>query len=82
MADWLEACGVDTVAIESIGIYWVPVYEILAAREFSVNALAEKSEAFISSFVSQTNSECLPPDGMDASLAQTSWCADSVAKTP
>ena len=45
MADGLEACGVDTVAIESISIYWVPVYEILAAREFSVNTLAEKAVA-------------------------------------
>jgi transposase len=29
MADWLKACGVDTVAMESTGVYWIPVYEIL-----------------------------------------------------
>ena len=29
MADWLIACGVDTVALESTGVYWIPVYEVL-----------------------------------------------------
>ncbi len=32
LADWLEACGVDTVAMESTGIYWIPVYQILEAQ--------------------------------------------------
>jgi transposase len=32
LADWLGACGVDTVAMESTGVYWVPVYEVLEAR--------------------------------------------------
>lgn len=29
MADWLVAVGVKTVAMESTGVYWVPVFEIL-----------------------------------------------------
>jgi len=29
MAAWLKSCGVDTVAMESTGVYWVPVYEVL-----------------------------------------------------
>lgn len=29
LAAWLKSCGVDTVAIESTGVYWVPVYEVL-----------------------------------------------------
>jgi transposase len=29
MAAWLKACGVDTVAIEATGVYWVPIYEVL-----------------------------------------------------
>ena len=29
MADWLLACGVDTVVLESTGVYWIPVYEVL-----------------------------------------------------
>ena len=36
LADWLAACGVDTVAMESTGVYWIPVYEILEARGFQV----------------------------------------------
>ena len=36
LADWLEHCGIETVAMESTGIYWVPLYEILEARGFEV----------------------------------------------
>jgi len=32
MADWLLACRVTTVAMESTGVYWIPLYEILEAR--------------------------------------------------
>jgi len=36
MADWLERCGVTTVAMESTGVYWIPVFEILEQRGFEV----------------------------------------------
>ena len=36
LADWLTACGVDTVAMESTGIYWVPLFELLERRGFQV----------------------------------------------
>jgi transposase len=36
LADWLEACGVDTVAMESTGVYWIALYELLEARGFTV----------------------------------------------
>jgi transposase len=36
LADWLQACGVDTVAMESTGVYWIPLYELLDARGFTV----------------------------------------------
>jgi transposase len=26
---WLLACGIDSVAIESTGVYWIPIYELL-----------------------------------------------------
>jgi len=32
MADWLERCSVTTVAMESTGVYWIPLYEILDRR--------------------------------------------------
>jgi len=36
LADWLAAVGITTVAMESTGIYWVPVFEILEARGLEV----------------------------------------------
>jgi transposase len=32
MADWLVACGITTVAMESTGVYWIPLYDILESR--------------------------------------------------
>lgn len=37
LADWLQRCGVETVAMESTGVYWIPIYEILEARGLEVN---------------------------------------------
>lgn len=36
LADWLTACGIDTVAMESTGIYWIPLFELLESRGFTV----------------------------------------------
>ena len=36
LVTWLQACGVTTVAMESTGVYWVPLYELLEARGFQV----------------------------------------------
>jgi transposase len=36
LADWLDGCGVDTVAMESTGVYWIALYELLEARGFTV----------------------------------------------
>jgi transposase len=41
LADWLERCKVDTVAMESTGVYWIPLFQILEERGvevFLVNA--------------------------------------------
>ena len=29
MAEWLVSCGITTVAMESTGVYWIPVYDVL-----------------------------------------------------
>lgn len=29
MAEWLVCCGITTAAMESTGVYWIPVYEVL-----------------------------------------------------
>jgi len=36
LADWLAQCGVTTVAMESTGVYWIPVFELLERRGFEV----------------------------------------------
>src|ERR1700680_9594 len=36
LADWLKACGVDTIAMESPGVYWIPLFELLESRGFTV----------------------------------------------
>lgn len=37
LADWLEACGIESVAMESTGVYWIPVFDVLEARGFAVS---------------------------------------------
>jgi transposase len=32
LVDWLSSLGIDTVALESTGVYWVPIYELLEQR--------------------------------------------------
>jgi transposase len=29
MAGWLKACGITTAAMESTGVYWIPLYDVL-----------------------------------------------------
>jgi transposase len=36
IAQWLSSCGVDTVAMESTGVYWIPLYELLESKGFTV----------------------------------------------
>ena len=36
LADWLKACRVDIVAMESTGVYWIPLFELLESRGFTV----------------------------------------------
>lgn len=36
LAAWLKRCGIETVAMESTGVYWIPLYEILEEAGFEV----------------------------------------------
>ena len=36
LADWLAECGVKTVAMESTGVYWIPLFGVLEERGFGV----------------------------------------------
>jgi transposase len=37
LADWLRTCRVTHVAMEATGVYWIPIFEILEARGFTVS---------------------------------------------
>jgi transposase len=36
LANWLMKCGIKTVAMESTGVYWIALYEVLERRGFHV----------------------------------------------
>jgi transposase len=36
LAGWLVRCRVETVALESTGVYWIPIFQILEARGLEV----------------------------------------------
>lgn len=36
ICDWLAQCGIETVAMESTGVYWIPLFEMLESRGFKV----------------------------------------------
>lgn len=36
LADWLEQCGIKTVAMESTGVYWIPLFQVLEDRGLEV----------------------------------------------
>jgi transposase len=43
IAAWLQQCGVTTVVMESTGVYWIPLFELLEARGFG-GVLADARE--------------------------------------
>jgi transposase len=36
MAAWLKACGIETVVMQSTGVYWIALYDLLEARGFKL----------------------------------------------
>lgn len=36
MAEWLKPCGIETVAMESTGVYWIAPVQILEAKGIEV----------------------------------------------
>jgi transposase len=43
LADWLRECGIRTVAMESTGVYWIQLYQILEERGFEVKLVNAKA---------------------------------------
>jgi transposase len=48
LGDWLLACGVDTVALESTGVYWIALYEVLESKGLDVWLVNAKSVRHVS----------------------------------
>ena len=48
MASWLASCGVDTVAMEATGVYWIPVYEALDRAGFEVRLVDARATKQVS----------------------------------
>ncbi|MEI6147437.1 MAG: IS110 family transposase [Methylococcales bacterium] len=36
LANWLKECEINTVVMESTGVYWIPLFELLESRGFEV----------------------------------------------
>ncbi len=46
MAEWLKSCGIDTVAMQATGVYWIALYDVLeqhGIRVVLVNAQHTKN---------------------------------------
>jgi transposase len=37
LAAWLKQCRIKTIALESTGVYWIPLFELLESQGFEVN---------------------------------------------
>ena len=37
LVNWFKECGVETVVMESTSVYWIPIFELLDARGFTVS---------------------------------------------
>jgi transposase len=89
MADWLGECGIDTVAMESTGVYWIPLFELLDARGFTVllvnarhvkNVTGRKSDVLDCQWLQQLMSYGLLRGAFrpgDAVCACAPWCASA-----
>ena len=48
MAEWLSSCGVREVAMESTGVYWIPVFEVLDRAGFGVHLVNPRATKQVS----------------------------------
>ena len=48
MAEWLGACEVRQVAMESTGVYWIPVFEVLERAGFDVQLVNPRATKQVS----------------------------------
>src|SRR6516162_8857512 len=43
LAAWLKRCGIETVALESTGIYWISLYEVLEQYGFEIRVVKARN---------------------------------------
>ena len=48
MGQWLHECGVKVVAMESTGVYWIPVYEVLERMGLEVHLVNPRATKQVS----------------------------------
>jgi transposase len=47
MADWFKRCRITTVVMESTGVYWIPIYDILESRGFKVHLVNARHVKYV-----------------------------------
>src|SRR3981081_4738758 len=70
MADWLKQCGIRTVAMQSTGVYWIAVYDILEEAGLEDHCAAASMSA-----------ACGSPATAETNFATARRCAVSSAMT-
>jgi len=70
LADWLQACRIETVAMESTGVYWIPIYEILIERGLEVKLVNAQHLKNVPGRKSDVL-DCQSPKGRRSALAAT-----------
>ena len=80
MASWLKACGIETVAMEATGVYWIPVCAVLEDHGFEVilvdprqvkNAKGRKTDVQDSAWIQKLHSFGL------MMLVAFTWCTST-----
>ena len=69
LADWLKACGITTVAMESTGVYWMPLFQMLETRGFEVALVNARHVKHVPGRPQTDRFDCrwlqkLPPSGL------------------
>ena len=77
LADWLLACGVDTVALESTGVYWIPVYEVLEQRGLLVWLVDARQMKYVPGRKSDVQDCQWLQKLMSLGLVRAAWRPDS-----
>jgi hypothetical protein len=88
LADWLQACRIRTVAMESTAVFWIPLFQILEDRGFQAclvnarhvkNVPAGRRTSWIASrySISTRSACCTPHSGRSRPCARCERCFDT-----